>query len=223
MTDFRDAALQAAEAMEAKRAEDVVVLDVGRHTPVADYFVIGSAQTTVQIRAVVDAVEDALTARGVRLVNREGDAQARWVLLDFGAVVDGYASDLTRTVVVGKATARQKKIYRIVRQAQKRGISSARAGIAARDLDAKARGYIARSGLGNYFQHGLGHGLGLEVHQLPGINSRSTEKLKAGMVVTIEPGIYLPRWGGVRIEDDVLITNGGCRVLTTAERNLLEL
>ncbi len=87
MTDFRDAALQAAEAMEAKRAEDVVVLDVGRHTPVADYFVIGSAQTTVQIRAVVDAVEDALTARGVRLVNREGDAQARWVLLDFGAVV----------------------------------------------------------------------------------------------------------------------------------------
>lgn len=145
------------------------------------------------------------------------------VILDFGAVYKGYVSDLTRTVVVGKASAQQKKVYNIVLKSQERALCFARAGMSAKKLDSIAREPIKKAGYNKYFQHGLGHGLGLVVHSLPGVNSQSTDQLRAGMVITIEPGIYLPGWGGVRIEDDVLITARGCRVLTTAEKRLIEI
>jgi Xaa-Pro aminopeptidase len=146
-----------------------------------------------------------------------------FVTLDFGAVYDGYTADLTRTVMVGKANRKQKQVYSTVLKAQQLSIGKARAGMKACDLDGVARRVIKRAGYGKYFGHGLGHGIGLQVHDNPAVNPTNQQRLEPGMVVTIEPGIYIPNWGGVRIEDDVLITQKGCRVLNKAEKNLIEL
>jgi Xaa-Pro aminopeptidase len=145
------------------------------------------------------------------------------VTLDMGAVYDGYTADLTRTVVVGKANKRQKEVYNIVLKAQKEAISKVKPKIKACDLDKVARDSIKKAGYEKYFGHGLGHGIGLLIHDNPTINPTSQQVLEPGMVITIEPGIYIPNWGGVRIEDDVLITQRGCEILTTAEKKLLEL
>jgi Xaa-Pro aminopeptidase len=145
------------------------------------------------------------------------------VTLDMGAVYDGYTADMTRTVVVGKANKRQKEVYNIVLKAQKEAISRVKPQIKACDLDKVARESIKKAGYEKYFGHGLGHGIGLLIHDNPTINPRSQQVLEPGMVITIEPGIYIPNWGGVRIEDDVLITKGGCEVLTTSKKNLIEL
>ncbi len=150
---------------------------------------------------------------------RKGD----FVTLDFGAVYQGYVSDITRTVVLGKATAKQKKLYDIVLTAQKKGCKAAKPGLACSRLDGVVREVIMKSGYGDYFGHGLGHGIGMIVHDHPTLNSRSTDILREGMVVTIEPGIYIPNWGGVRIEDDVLITASGGQILSKSPKDLLEL
>ncbi len=146
-----------------------------------------------------------------------------FVTMDFGAVFDGYTADMTRTVVVGKANRRQKQVYNIVLRAQKRAISKTRPKMKASDLDKVARNVIKKAGYGKYFGHGLGHGIGILIHDNPAINPTNQQTLEPGMVVTIEPGIYIPNWGGVRIEDDVLITQRGCEVLTASEKNLIEL
>jgi Xaa-Pro aminopeptidase len=145
------------------------------------------------------------------------------VTLDMGAVYDGYTADMTRTVVVGKANKLQKKVYNIVLKAQKEAISKVKPKIKACDLDKVARDIIKWTGYGKYFGHGLGHGIGGIIHAGPAINPRNQQFLEAGMVITIEPGIYIPNWGGVRIEDDVLITKKGCEILTKADKNLIEL
>lgn len=145
------------------------------------------------------------------------------VTLDFGAQWEGYCSDLTRTVVIGAATDEQKRIHRIVLEAQQRAIGRMKAGAEAKMVDAEARGYIAEAGHGEHFGHGLGHGVGLEVHDSPGLGPKSEVTLREGMVLTVEPGIYIPSWGGVRIEDDVLVTPEGCEILTSSPRDLLEL
>ena len=146
-----------------------------------------------------------------------------FVTMDFGAVVDGYTADLTRTVMVGKANAKQKEVYSLVLKAQQRAVDKVMPGIKACDLDKVARDIIDKGRYGKYFGHGLGHGIGLLVHDNPAVNPTNQIPLEAGMVITIEPGIYIPNWGGVRIEDDVLVTLKGYRVLTHSERNLLEL
>jgi Xaa-Pro aminopeptidase len=145
------------------------------------------------------------------------------VTLDMGAVYDGYTADMTRTLVVGKANKRQKKVYNIVLKAQKQVINKVKPKMRACDLDKVSRGVIKRAGYGKYFGHGLGHGIGVVIHDNPAINPRNEQILEAGMVITIEPGIYIPNWGGVRIEDDVLVTKRGCDILTKAEKNLIEL
>jgi Xaa-Pro aminopeptidase len=145
------------------------------------------------------------------------------VTLDMGAVYDGYTADLTRTVVVGKANKKQKEVYNIVLKAQKEAISKVKPKIKACDLDKVARDIIKRAGYDKYFGHGLGHGIGGLIHDSPLINPRNQQLLETGMVITIEPGIYIPNWGGVRIEDDVVITKKGCEILTKAEKKLLEL
>ncbi len=145
------------------------------------------------------------------------------VTLDMGAVHDGYTADMTRTVMVGKANKRQKKVYNIVLKAQKQATSKIKPKMRACDLDKVARGVIKRAGYGKYFGHGLGHGIGVVIHDNPAINPRNEQILEPGMVITIEPGIYIPNWGGIRIEDDVLVTKKGCEVLTKAEKNLIEL
>jgi Xaa-Pro aminopeptidase len=149
--------------------------------------------------------------------------KGEFVTLDFGASYDGYVCDITRTVVLGNATPRQKKIYDLVLKAQTKAINSARSGMKGFELDKVSRDIIKKAGYKEYFGHGLGHGIGLLVHDPPGINTKSQEVLRPGMVITIEPGVYIPGWGGVRIEDDVLITRNGCKILTHIDRELLEL
>jgi len=154
---------------------------------------------------------------------RPGDTRVRRgdpVLIDWGAMVDGYCSDLTRVVFVGKIPPKLAEIYEVVRRAQRAGINAIRPGASVRTVDAAARKVIERAGYGDRFVHGLGHGVGRQVHESPGLARTGKGRLKAGMVLTVEPGIYLPGVGGVRIEDDVLVIPGGRRRLTTLPTDL---
>jgi Xaa-Pro aminopeptidase len=157
-------------------------------------------------------------ARPTSRVVQRGDL----VLLDFGAQYQGYCSDITRTVVVGKATDEQRHIYSIVREANETASEKVRAGMSGQDADALARSYIEEQGFGKAFGHSLGHGLGLEVHEAPRLAKTAEAALSEGAVVTIEPGIYRPGWGGIRIEDDVHLAPEGPRILTDYTRELLE-
>jgi Xaa-Pro aminopeptidase len=143
------------------------------------------------------------------------------VVLDFGCRYRGYHSDITRTIAVGKPTAEMKKIYQIVLDAQQKAIDSAHNGKAARLVDAEARRHIRKQGYGRYFIHSLGHGLGIHVHDPLRVSAVSKAVLETGNVVTIEPGIYIPGRGGVRIEDDIVIRENGCEVLTTSDKKLI--
>ena len=145
-----------------------------------------------------------------------------FVLIDWGAFGNLYASDLTRVFVTGKISPKLERIYDLVLKAQRRAISSIRPGISMEKVDSVARRVIEAGGHGKHFGHGLGHGLGLEIHEAPRLAKGRKERLKAGMVVTVEPGIYLPHWGGVRIEDDVLVTRDGHEVLTSFPKELAE-
>ncbi len=147
---------------------------------------------------------------------RKGSA----ILFDWGATVGFYRSDLTRMVFVGTIPPKFRKIYGIVLEAQEKAIQAVRPGERMCDVDAVARNHIAGAGYGKQFGHGLGHGLGLDVHEAPSLSWRSDQKLEPGMVVTVEPGIYLPGTGGVRIEDDVLVTPTGCRVLSRFPKDI---
>ena len=159
-------------------------------------------------------------ARSTERVIAPGD----WLLLDFGAQVDGYCADLTRTILVGrKADSRQRDVYDTVRQAQARAVQNIRAGMTGREADALARDVIAGHGFGEAFGHSLGHGLGLEVHEAPRLAPTADAPLPAGAVVTIEPGIYLPGWGGVRLEDDVHLGPDGPVCLSDQRTELVEL
>ncbi|MFZ5828819.1 MAG: M24 family metallopeptidase [Planctomycetota bacterium] len=146
-----------------------------------------------------------------------------FVLVDWGACEGLYHSDLTRVLVTGKISAQLERVYRVVFEAQQRAIRAIRPGVTGHDVDRVARSFIAKSGFGRRFGHGLGHGLGLEVHEGPRLAAKNDIVLQPGMVVTVEPGIYLPGWGGVRIEDDVLVTRKGHEVLTGAPKQLEEM
>lgn len=142
------------------------------------------------------------------------------VIVDFGAVWKGYCSDCTRTVSIGSATPKQKEIYAVVQRAQEAALQILRPGVMAAEVDKAAREVISGSGYGDYFGHSLGHGVGRVVHEEPNLAARDQTVLEPGMVVTVEPGIYLPGWGGVRIEDLVVITDTGCEVLTHCPKGL---
>ena len=142
-------------------------------------------------------------------------------LLDWGAVLGGYCSDLTRTFLLGSVPHRIKEIYRVVYDAQQAAIKFLRPGVTSLQADRVARDVIERAGYGEQFGHGLGHGIGREIHELPSMRKTGgEEEMRPGMIVTVEPGIYLPGVGGVRIEDDVLITHSGCEVLSSLDRTL---
>ena len=145
------------------------------------------------------------------------------LLLDFGVEHGGYCSDVTRTFVVGRATEQVRAVYDIVRAANERATLAVHAGMLGSDADAVARDYISAAGFGGDFGHSLGHGIGLEVHEAPRLARTAAAKLPADTVVTIEPGIYRPEWGGVRIEDDVYLSADGPRMLTDFTHELLEL
>jgi Xaa-Pro aminopeptidase len=145
------------------------------------------------------------------------------VLLDFGAKIDGYCADMTRTVVVGSASDRQREIHDAVRAANEAGIAHVSAEHTGVEADAAARAVLAERGLVDAFTHGLGHGVGRDVHEMPSVSARGTERLRVGEVVTVEPGVYVPGFGGVRIEDLVVVEAVGCRVLTTSTKDLIEI
>lgn len=143
-----------------------------------------------------------------------------FVLFDWGTNSGHYMSDITRMVVTGKLTAKFKKIYQIVLKAQMAAIDAIKPGMACEAVDAVARKIITKAGYGKEFGHGLGHGTGLEIHEAPRLARNQKTKLEAGMIVTVEPGIYLPGWGGIRIEDDILVTKNGYEVLTDVPKEL---
>lgn len=143
-----------------------------------------------------------------------------FVLLDFGAAWGGYKADSTRMAVVGEPSARHREIHGLVLRAHDAAIAAVRAGVSAGDVDAAARSAIQDAGYGKQFFHRVGHGLGLEAHEDPSLDPGSRRMLEPGMVFTIEPGVYVPGFGGVRLEDDVVVTEDGCRVLTKADRSL---
>lgn len=138
--------------------------------------------------------------------------------IDLGAVVDGYHSDLTRTVAVGGADAQARAIYDLVFRAQAAALAAVRPGLLGKDVDAVARDLISAEGHGDHFGHGLGHSLGLAIHEEPRFSATNEDVIAAGMVMTIEPGVYVPGFGGVRIEDLCLVTDTGCEVLSTAPK-----
>jgi Xaa-Pro aminopeptidase len=140
----------------------------------------------------------------------EGDL----VVCDFGALIDGYASDMTRTFLLGDGTAEQRRLLEVVRAAQAAGVAAVAPGVKAAEVDAACRSVIAEAGWADRFTHGTGHGVGLDIHEAPPVGATSTAVLASGNVVTVEPGVYLSGLGGVRVEDSLLVTASGCRVLT---------
>ncbi|GGK18984.1 peptidase M24 [Caldalkalibacillus thermarum] len=168
-----------------------------------------------------------IVASGVRSALPHGVASEKviergdFVTLDFGAYYQGYVSDMTRTLAIGEPAPKLKEIYDICLEAQIRGVESIKAGMTGKEADAVCRDYITRKGYGDNFGHSTGHGIGLEVHEGPTLSVRGELPLKPGMVVTVEPGIYLSGIGGVRIEDDVLITEEGNEILTKSTKELV--
>jgi Xaa-Pro aminopeptidase len=142
-------------------------------------------------------------------------------ILDFGVILAGYCSDMTRTLYVGAPDRRASAMYDAVREAQLAGVNAARPGATAEDVDRATRGVLKKAGFGRFFTHASGHGVGLEIHEPPRLGEKQPEVLQPGMVITIEPGIYVPGTGGVRIEDTVVITERGCEVLTPGTKDLI--
>ncbi|MGC8667677.1 MAG: M24 family metallopeptidase [Chthonomonadales bacterium] len=173
-----------------------------------------------------DVAFDTILLSGPRTALPHGKPSQRpleagdFVTMDFGARVQGYCSDITRTVVVGRPSTEQVRVYTAVLRAQQRALELMAAGVAGKAVDQAARSVIAEAGHAEHFGHGLGHSLGLSVHDGPGLSQRSELVLATGMVMTVEPGIYVPGWGGVRIEEDVLVTSDGCRRLTRSATEL---
>jgi Xaa-Pro aminopeptidase len=170
-----------------------------------------------------------IAASGPRSSLPHGRASQRKIMpgdfltLDFGAMYNGYCSDITRTFVVGKATAEQRRVYDVVYKAQLKTLAAVRPGMLGKDVDKVARDYIGEHGYGERFGHGLGHGVGRMVHEGPSAGSKSEDTLAAGHVITVEPGIYIPEWGGVRIEDMVVVTDTGYRNFNKFTKELVEL
>ncbi len=170
---------------------------------------------------------DTIIASGRRSALPHGVASGKriergeMVTLDFGAYYQGYRSDITRTVAIGEPDPELKKIYGIVLQALSNAVGGIRPGMTGREADALARDYIASHGYGEYFGHGTGHGIGLDIHEEPFMSTICEKVIQPGMVLTVEPGIYIPDLGGVRIEDDILVTQDGCEILTRSPRELM--
>lgn len=208
-------------------------------TDAAFEYILPKVKVGVQEIEIADTIEkfmmehgseklafDLIVVSGVRGALPHGEPSDKkiehgdFVTIDMGAVVDGYHSDMTRTLAVGAVSDRQKSIYDIVLEAQEAAIKKLKNGARAYDIDKYARDIIDSYGYGEYFVHGTGHGVGLEIHEKPHLNKKSNEILKAGMIVTVEPGIYIPAELGVRIEDMLLVTDEGCINLTKSNKKL---
>jgi len=184
-----------------------------------DYAMLRGGAQALSFETIAVAGENGSRPHGV-----PGDRKLRLgdlLTLDFGAVVGGYHSDMTRTVAVGEPGGEQRRVYEIVLEAQRAALEMLAPGVACKEIDAAARRVIEDAGYGERFRHGTGHGVGLEIHEAPTLSRKSKDVLAPGMVVTVEPGIYLPGKCGVRIEDMALITETGYENLTRAEKELM--
>ena len=196
---------------------------------VAEVEVAGALEYAARRAGAEGMSFDTIVASGQRSALPHGSASSfrippsGFVVLDFGVILAGYCSDMTRTVSVGKASGKMSSMYEAVLEAQLAGIASVRAGVPAGQVDAAARSVLQRTKLAQYFTHSTGHGVGLEIHESPRIAKGQPQLLEEGMVITIEPGIYVPGDGGIRIEDMVVVTATGCRVLTPTEKQLIEI
>jgi Xaa-Pro aminopeptidase len=172
---------------------------------------------------------ETIVASGVRSAMPHGRATAAklprngFVTLDFGVILKGYCSDMTRTIHIGKPKVEERFAYEAVLEAQEAGVAAVAPGISCGEVDEAARGVLRKAGLGEAFSHSTGHGVGLEIHEPPRVGAGQTTRLQAGMVITIEPGVYLPGKFGIRIEDMVAVTRTGAEVLTPAPKALIEL
>lgn len=168
-----------------------------------------------------------IVASGVRSSLPHGEAtdkvvnKGEFLTLDYGCIYKGYCSDMTRTIVIGKPTSKMVEIYNVVLEAQERALKAFKPGVKAIDVDKVAREYIKEKGYGDYFGHSLGHGVGREIHEAPAIGYRNNKELQVGMVVTDEPGIYIPDFGGVRIEDLLVIKEDGIEILSNSAKQLI--
>jgi Xaa-Pro aminopeptidase len=244
---FRSTSSVVEKARAVKDASEIQILRESAHRldPVVSA-ALAAVRPGVAERAVAMAIESAIREQGYERLafdtivasgpnaalphHRAGDrvlTRDDLVVLDFGGVLDGYCCDLTRTVCVGAITPRAREVYDAVYEAQQAAIAAVRPGIETTVVDAAARDVLNARGLGDAFGHGTGHGLGLDVHEEPRVGKPRTDlpptTLEPGMVITIEPGAYLTGFGGVRIEDDVLVTETGCEVLTRPGRDLVAL
>lgn len=196
--------------------EGVTELELAR---AIDFFMLSHGAEAVSFDTIALCGENTSLPHGVpsdRKI-RKGE----FVLMDFGAVYQGYHSDMTRTVCVGEPTEEMREVYNIVLEAQMKCLDYAKTGIVCKDLDAVARDYITEKGYGDAFGHGLGHSVGMEIHESPAANTRDTTILQKNMVMTIEPGIYLPKKFGVRIEDCIYFTENGYNNFVSSPKNLL--
>ena len=184
-----------------------------------DFFMLKNGAECVSFETIAVSGKNSSMPHGVPSDKKieNGD----FVTLDFGAVVDGYHSDMTRTVAVGEISSKQAEVYETVLSAQLKSLEALRAGVSCFDADAAARDVIRNAGYGKYFGHGTGHGVGIEIHEAPRLSPKNDAILKAGDIVTVEPGIYLPDEFGVRIEDMAFITENGFENLTKSPKNLI--
>ncbi len=188
---------------EAQIAAELVheMRSLGAQSPVRGHFVVASGKRGARPHGV-------FTDKKIE----DGDM----VTIDVGAVCNGYVSDVTRTVAVGNVSRKMKDVYQVVHEAIELCLGEIKAGMTGAQADQIARNHIRAAGYGEFFTHGLGHGVGFDLRDMPYLNAGNTEPLKANSIVTVEPGIYIPELGGVRIEDDVMIKEGGCEILTDA-------
>lgn len=184
-----------------------------------EFFMRRKGATSTSFETIVASGERSALPHGVasdRVLRKD-----EFVKFDFGAYMNSYVSDLTRTVVLGKPTDKHREIYDIVLEAQLHALANIRPGMTGSEADALARDMIERHGYGDSFGHSTGHGIGMEIHEAPRLSKLSDTILKPGMVVTVEPGIYIPGFGGVRIEDDIVITQDGIKILTHSTKEFI--
>ncbi len=222
---------------EIKLIRDSVILGASLLDPALKSIAAGVLETDVAAEMEYVARKrgaeamsfETIVAAGPRSALPHGRASAvpiparGFVVLDFGCILRGYCSDMTRTVWVGKVSQSERDMYEAVREAQQAGVEAVRAGVTCGEVDHAARSVLRKRRLDRYFTHSTGHGVGLEVHEQPRIARGQQDVLAPGMVITVEPGVYLPGRGGVRIEDMVVVREGGCEVLTPAPKALIEL
>lgn len=194
---------------------------------VAETQVAGALEYAARRAGAEGMAFETIVAGGVRSALPHGRASSArlprrgFVVLDYGVILAGYCSDMSRTVHLGKPGAEARRLYEAVREAQQAGLEAVRAGVTAGAVDAAARRVLQRARLGRYFTHSTGHGVGLEIHEAPRVARGQTTELQPGMVISVEPGAYVPGYGGVRIEDMVAVTAHGCEVLTPTSKDLL--